>query len=92
MQNGSVIGQWKSIGVVWLLAVVGAVLTGLLSAPGQALSWVGLTLGGCTLATLSLQLATGRKEGYVTRVTWSIVGAVIVLGIATVIFAFTGLR
>jgi hypothetical protein len=41
--------------------------------------------------TLSLQLATGRKEGYVSRVTTSIVGAVIVLAIATGIFALTGL-
>jgi len=90
-QNRTVIGQWKSIGAVWLLAVVGATLTGLLSAPGESFAWIGLTLGGCTLMTLSLQLATGRKEGYVSRVTTSIVGAVIVLAIATGFFALTGL-
>lgn len=83
--------QRRSIGTVWLLAIIGAVLTGLLSAPGEALGWTGLTLAGCTLATLSLQLATGRKEGYVTRVTASLVGAVAILTVATVVFAVAGL-
>lgn len=79
--------QWRTIVVVWLLAVVCAVLTGLLSANSQVLVWIGLSLAGCTIATLCIQLATGRKEGYLNRVTTSIVGAVIVLGAATGIFA-----
>lgn len=77
--------------MVWALAVVGAVLTGLLSEPGEALAWTGLTLAGCTLATLCIQLATGQKEGYVIRVTASIVGAVVILAVASVVFALTGL-
>lgn len=77
--------------VVWLLAIACAVLTGLLSAHGQVLVWTGISLAGCTIATLCIQLATGRKEGYVTRVTTSIVGAVVVLAAATGIFAMIGL-
>lgn len=77
--------------VVWVLAVVCAVLTGLLSSNSQVLVWIGLSLAGCTIATLCIQLATGRKEGYLNRVTTSIVGAVIVLGAATGIFAMIGL-
>jgi len=80
-------GHWISIAAVWVLAVVGATLTGFSAPPGDKLSWVGLTLAGCTLVTLSLQLATGQKEGYVVRVTASIVGAVIVLSVATAVFA-----
>lgn len=76
---------------MWLLAVACAVLTGVFSAPGQELVWIGLSLAGCTLATLCVQLATGRKEGYVNRVTSSIVGAVVVLAFATGIFAAAGL-
>ena len=83
--------QWKSIGAVWLLAVVCAVLTGIFSAQGQELVWIGLSLAGCTLATLCVQLATGRKEGYVNRVTSSVVGAVVVLALATGYFAVIGL-
>ncbi|WBM81070.1 hypothetical protein KIV56_07435 [Cryobacterium breve] len=53
--------------------------------------WIGLSLAGCTIGTLSIQLATGQKEGYVHRVTLSLVGAVIVLAAATGIFALAGL-
>lgn len=88
---GSVNWQWRSIVVVWLLAVVCAVLTGVFSAHGQELAWIGLSLAGCTIVTLGVQLATGRKEGYVKRVTTSIVGAVLVLGATTGIFALIGL-
>jgi len=76
---------------VWVLAVIGAVLTGFFAPPGETLAWVGLTLVGCTLTTLCLQLATGRKDGYVVRVTMSVVGAVVVLGAATVWFALVHL-
>jgi hypothetical protein len=68
-----------------------AVLTGVFSARGQELAWIGLSLAGCTIVTLGVQLATGRKEGYVKRVTTSIVGAVLVLGATTGVFALIGL-
>lgn len=83
--------QWKSVVLVWLFALVGAVLTGVFSLPGQALVWIGLSFGGCVIGTLCVQLATGRKEGYVNRVTMSLVGAVVVLAGATGIFALAGL-
>ncbi|WP_281535804.1 hypothetical protein [Cryobacterium breve] len=83
--------QWRSVGLVWAFAVVCSVLTGALAAPGRSLVWIGLSLAGCTIGTLSIQLATGQKEGYVHRVTLSLVGAVIVLAAATGIFALAGL-
>ena len=83
--------QWKSVVVVWLFALVCVVLTGLLSLPGQAMVWIGLSFAGCVIGTLCVQLATGRKEGYVNRVTMSLVGAVVVLAGATGIFSLTGL-
>lgn len=76
---------------MWLLAVVCAVLTGIFSPRGEELVWIGLSMAGCTLTTLCVQLATGRKEGYVNRVTSSLVGAVIVLALATGYFALVGL-
>ncbi|GAA3889772.1 hypothetical protein GCM10022381_34710 [Leifsonia kafniensis] len=83
--------QWKSVAVVWLFSAVCVVLVGLLSDPGQYLAWIGLSAAGCTIMTLCIQLASGRPEGYVNRVTASIVGAVVVLGAATGVFAVLGL-
>ena len=91
MHNGTV--SWKRLSVVmiWLVAVVGAVLTGVLVAPENRLVWISLSLAGCTILTLAAQLSTGQKEGYVHRVTLSLVGAVLVLGAATGLFALIGL-
>ena len=91
MHNGTV--SWKRLSVVmiWLVAVVCAVLTGVLVAPADRLVWISLSLAGCTILTLAAQLSTGQKEGYVHRVTLSLVGAVLVLGAATGLFALIGL-
>ncbi|TFC42798.1 hypothetical protein E3T26_07805 [Cryobacterium sp. TMT1-21] len=83
--------QWRSVVGVWAFAVVCAVLVGALSLPGQHLVWVGLSFAGCVIGTLCVQLATGRKDGYVDRVTRSLAGAVVVLAVASGIFALIGL-
>ncbi|MET0954859.1 MAG: hypothetical protein ABWY68_02840 [Cryobacterium sp.] len=76
---------------IWLVAVVCAVLTGVLVAPENRLVWLSLSLAGCTILTLAAQLSTGQKEGYVHRVTLSLVGVVVVLALATGLFALFGL-
>ncbi|SDO27952.1 hypothetical protein SAMN05216368_11422 [Cryobacterium flavum] len=77
--------HWKTIATVWVLAIVGAVLTAILATPASAIGWIGLTLALCTLVTLGLQIATGTKEGYVKRVTMSITGAIVILVVATIV-------
>jgi len=91
VHNGTV--SWKRLSVVmiWLVAVICAVLTGVLVAPENRLVWISLSLAGCTILTLAAQLSTGQKEGYVHRVTLSLVGSVVVLGAATGLFALVGL-
>jgi uncharacterized membrane protein len=82
--------HWRTIATVWLLAIIGAVLTGLLATPESALGWIGLTMAGCTLVTLGLQIGTGSKEWYVKRVTLSIAGALVILVLATVVVTVGG--
>lgn len=85
--NGNVNWHWKTIATVWVLAIIGAVLTAIFATGASAISWIGLTLAGCTLVTLCLQIVAGSKEGYVTRVTVSVTGAIVILVIATPIVA-----
>ena len=77
--------HWKTIATVWVLAIAGAILTAILATDGSEISWIGLTLAVCTLVTLGLQIATRTKEGYVTRVTMSITGAIVILVAATIV-------
>lgn len=80
---------WQSIAPIWLLALVGAVLVGAIAEPAHSLGGVSLTLAVCTIATLAVQLATRRKEGFVSRVTASLVGAAVILTLATLVFVLS---
>lgn len=82
--------QWNTIIGVWVLAVVGVVLTALFAAPGRYLDGISLTLALSTLSTLVIQLLTRHVEGYVKRATWSIAGIVVILALATAVLALAG--
>lgn len=77
--------------VVWLLALASVAAIAVITPAEDRLAWMGLTAAGCTVVTLCIQIATRRKEGYVNRVTASLVGAVVVLAAATGIFALASL-
>lgn len=81
--------SWTSIIIVWAGAVAGAVLIGIFSPPGDRFAWIALTLAACTFGTLCIQLATRQKEGFVDRMSASVVGALVVLAVATGILALT---
>lgn len=77
---------WQSIIPIWVLALVGAVLTAVIADPALALGGVSLTLAVSTITTLAVQLATRRKQGFVSRVTASLVGSGVILAVATLVF------
>jgi hypothetical protein len=77
----------KSVVPVWLVAVIGAVAVAVLTDPEHYLVFLPVVLGVTTLMTFGIQLSIRRKEGYVNRVTASVTGAVVILGIATLILA-----
>jgi hypothetical protein len=69
---------------VWLLAVIGAVLVGVLA--GEAyLTWLPVVAALCILVSFAIQLALRRTEGLVKRLGGSMVGAFTVLVVATLV-------
>ncbi len=68
---------------MWVLATACAILIALFVESPAYLTWIALALGGCMIATLCVQIATGHKDGYVARVTTSISGVVVILAAAT---------
>ena len=79
--------QWLSIIPVWILAVVGSVLVGLLTVGADYFTWLPIVLAGCVIGTFVIQLALQRIEGFVFRVMTSIAGAAVILGLATGVLA-----
>ncbi|MFF1573137.1 hypothetical protein ACFVWR_10335 [Leifsonia sp. NPDC058292] len=74
--------RYLSVGAIWALALVLAVVIATVSAPEQYASWLSLALAACVVGGLCAQLATQQKEGFVNRLAASVSGAFVVLGVA----------
>lgn len=83
------IWQLRSVLPVWMIALAGAILVGVLAA-SAALTWLPLVLAGCVLVTFAIQLALHRKEGLVSRMMASLGGALVILAVATAVLAIAG--
>lgn len=81
--------QLRSVIPVWVIALAGAVVVGVLAA-SAALTWLPIVLASCVLLTFAIQLALQRKEGLVTRMMASLGGALAILAVATAVLALAG--
>jgi hypothetical protein len=75
---------------VWVVAVVGAVLVGVISTPSGIYRWLSIVLSVTVLLTFVIQLALPSKQGLVLRMAASIGGAVILLAVATAVLVLAG--
>jgi hypothetical protein len=74
----------RTILPVWLATLAAAIVVGVLAGPAY-LTWLPIVLAGATLLTFVIQLALQRKEETVTRMIFSIGGALVILLGATVV-------
>lgn len=74
----------RTILPVWLTTLALAILVGVL-APTAYLTWLPLALAFVLLLTFVIQLILSRKEELVTRMIFSIGGALVILAVATVV-------
>lgn len=89
---------WRGIALVWAVALVGAALVVTLAYSGID-TWfgdasrlgvfdaLGVVLAASVVGALVAQFATRRPEGFVLRASWSIAGAVALVGIAALMVA-----
>lgn len=68
----------------WGLAAVAGVLVTLF-AGGARVSWLVLAVGVATLASFALQLGTAQREGFISRLSFSIAGSVVVIAIIDIV-------
>ena len=83
----STAARYGSIGIVWLAALVFAVLIAALARPGGYTTWTSLALAGCVLVGLVVQLGTQQKDGFVNRLAASGTGAFVILGATGAVLA-----
>lgn len=74
-----------SVVPVWLVAVIGSVVIGLVAPPAHYLDELPFVLAADVLLTFCIQLAIVQKEGLVDRIMACLGGSVVILGVATVV-------
>lgn len=79
-----------SVGVVWIAALVGVVGVGVFTAPERHIAWVSIVLLVLICLTCVLQLALQRADGFVRRMSVSLVGALVILAIGSLVLAVLG--
>jgi hypothetical protein len=85
VQNEHVNLLVKSVTPIWLIALIGAVLVGVLSHPGQYFVMLPVVLGVIVIVTFIVQLGLVRPEGFVDRVAASIAGSMVILAVASLV-------
>jgi hypothetical protein len=85
-----VTSRLASIVPVWVVAIVGAVLIGLIVAPHEIYRSLSILLAITVLLTFVIQLFLPSKEGLVVRTAASIGGSVILLAVATGVLVLLG--
>ena len=82
--NGAVSWRWGSVWPVWAVALVGAVVVGVLQ-PSDGIVWFPIVLGVCTLTAFAIQLGGPTVPGLVDRLAAAVLGSVLILAAATAI-------
>ncbi len=83
--------SWVGVAAVWVAAVLAAVAIGVFAEPDTRFAWLGVALAGSVLLTFAIQLAGGVTAGYLTRVSISVSGAVVVLVLCSIVIAVAAL-
>jgi hypothetical protein len=76
----------RTILPVWLVTLAAAIVVGVV-AGATYLTWLPVVLAGVTLLTFAIQLTLQRKEETVTRIIFSVGGALVILLVATGVLA-----
>ena len=74
----------------WVLAmIIGIVIT--VFADETRMPWLVLAVGISVLISFALQLGTAQREGFITRLSFSIAGSVVVIAVIDVVGMLIGL-
>lgn len=64
----------------WVIALAMSLAVAIWVPPESRASWTVLAIGLAALVTFALQLGTAEKVGFITRVSMSVAGCVVIIG------------
>lgn len=77
--------------VVWVAAALVALAIGVFVEPEWRGAWLLVGFGVCFFLAFAVQLATGRSQGFIVRISASVLGALMVMGLLGAGFALAEL-
>lgn len=75
----------RSVVPVWVLTTLAVVAVGVFVSPVSFLVFMPVVLGLALLVTFGIQLVVPERKGFVNRVSASVGGAVVILGLASLV-------
>jgi len=76
---------------VWVVAALVALAIGIFVDPDWRGAWLLVGLGFCFFLAFAVQLASGRSQGFIVRISASVLGALVVMGLLGAGFALAEL-
>lgn len=83
--------SWAGVVAVWVVAALSGIAIGVFAAPDARFALLGVALAACVLITFIIQLASGVTAGYLTRVSISTSGALVVLVLCSIVIGIASL-
>lgn len=77
--------------VVWALALVTSIVLGIVLPEVDRVPWMLVAFGIVVLVSFAVQLWFGRVEGFIVRVSASVIGALLIMGLISVGFGLAAL-
>ena len=75
--------------IAWAVAAVFGVLVTVLG-DNARFQWLALAVGVSTLVTFALQLGTAQREGFISRLSFSIAGSVVIIAVIDIVSTLIG--
>lgn len=66
--------------IAWGVAAAIGILVTIFASTEARFQWLALAVGLTTLVTFALQLGTAQREGFISRLSFSIAGSVLTIG------------
>ena len=81
----------RGVIAVWVAALVSSVAVAVFAPEPQVMLWMILGMGGCFILAFAIQLSDGHAEGFIERVAASVVGALLLLGVVSLVVGLVSL-
>lgn len=75
----------RGIGAVWAAALVMGIAVAIWAPDSRLMMWMLLALSASFVLAFAIQLWNGQAAGYIQRVALSVVGALVILGITSLV-------